>query len=216
MTSKPNTQKKVKAYEVRDPDEGNCVIVFATNSATARREGGIDLGICFEEVESCQRAPWADEFAPGPVPISASLAAGWWHGCSHCQCEFEADGRRGEFGDDEDDCEYAFEPVESHGHNYCSPACIQAEWAERRLREAHEHAAIEAAAITFPAVDAFSAYGSYDGNRAESWVVTFRVPGVKYGVGWSVGSSTATVSQCDAQAFSAWQDQQKTQTKGTP
>ena len=216
MTSKPKTQKKVKAYEVREPDEGNCVIAFATNNAAARREGGAELGVEFDEVEHCQRAAWADEFAPGPVPLSATLSAGWWHGCSHCQCTFDEAGRRNDADEDEDCCEHEFEPVESKGRTYCCPACIQAEWAERRQRQAREHAAIEAAAIHFPGAENFRAYGSYDGAHEVDWVVAFNAPGVKFGVRWSVGGKTASVSQCDVEAFIAWQEQQKTQTKGTP
>jgi len=68
------SDKKLKAFEVRDNDEGNCVIAFATNGAAARREGGNDLNLEFEDVESCRRAPWADEYAPGPVPLHAYLA----------------------------------------------------------------------------------------------------------------------------------------------
>jgi hypothetical protein len=91
MSSK---DKPLKAYEVRDPHEGNCVIVFATNSATARREGAGELDTDWEGVESCTRAPWADEYAPGPAPLHATLAAGWQHECGHCGCRFYSEGRQ--------------------------------------------------------------------------------------------------------------------------
>lgn len=74
----------LKAYEVRDNYEGHCVIEYATNNATARREGACALDIDWESVESCRRAPQFDEFAPGPVPPLLLLQSGWWFGCSHC------------------------------------------------------------------------------------------------------------------------------------
>lgn len=50
----------LKAYHVGEGSEGEQVIRFATNSAQARREGGNELNLTFEEVNFCRRAPWAD------------------------------------------------------------------------------------------------------------------------------------------------------------
>lgn len=74
----------LKAYVVHEDDEGNCAVVFATNGATARRDGANELNLSFEEVASCRRQPAFDQYAPGPVPMHATLAAGWWHECGHC------------------------------------------------------------------------------------------------------------------------------------
>lgn len=54
----------LKAYQAREPYEGNCVVVFATNGAAARRKGASELEISFEDVESCNRMPSFDSYAP--------------------------------------------------------------------------------------------------------------------------------------------------------
>ena len=71
----------MKAYVVSDGDEQD-EIVFSEHAASARREGAGMIGLTFEEVESCRRAPEFDQYAPGPVPLRATLAAGWFHYCA--------------------------------------------------------------------------------------------------------------------------------------
>ncbi len=198
--------KPLKAYEVRDPEEGNCVIVFATNSATARREGASELNTEFECVESCTRAPWADAFAPGPVPLHAALEAGWWHECGHCGCRFSNEGRHGEDDDERDD---ACEPAQRGAQNYCSETCAQEEWAARQARKAREHAVTEAAAIRFPGVAVHKAYETTHHSQGSRWCAAFTVPGLQYAVHWTLGAKTVDVSQCDVDKFEAWQQKQK-------
>lgn len=73
----PTENKTMKAYHVGEGSEGEHVIVFATSGAAARREGGNELDLMFEEVEFCRRAPWADEFAGQPfIPAKAYHDAG--------------------------------------------------------------------------------------------------------------------------------------------
>ena len=195
--------KPLKAYEVRDPEEGNCVIVFATNGATARRNGANELNTEFECVESCRRAPWADEYAPGPVPLHATLAAGWWHECGHCGCRFDDDGRK---DCEDDDREDEYEPVRRGAFDFCSETCAQKQWAERRARKAREHAVIEAATIRFPGVVVIKAYQT---SPDYTWCAAFTVPGLQYAVHWKLGASTVDVSQCDIENFNAWLQEQK-------
>ena len=196
--------KPIKAYEVRESDEGNCVITFATNSATARREGAGELNTDWDGIESCTRAPWADEYAPGPVPLHATLAAGWWHECGHCGCRFDNEGRQGD--EDEDERDDACEPVQRGISNFCSETCAQEHWAERQAREAQEHAVIEAATILFPDVVVIKAYETRRHTREPSqWCAAFTVPGLQYAVHWTLGSTTVDVSQCDLAAFKEWQ-----------
>lgn len=197
--------KKLKAYVVREDDEGSCAIVFATDSATARREGGNELNLSFEEVESCRREPAFDEFAPGPVPLHATLAAGWWHQCSNCDVRFEQKGRYGD-GDpgDGDDREDAFEPVRSSGgSNYCSPTCLMKGWAERRNRESRKHAAIEAAATRWPNATRITAYETYERSTGIESRASFCLPGLKNGVSWVIGATTVSVTQEDAATFAS-------------
>ncbi|WP_343734601.1 hypothetical protein [Acidovorax sp.] len=185
----------LKAYVVHEDDEGNCAVVFATNGATARRDGANELNLSFEEVASCRRQPAFDQYAPGPVPMHATLAAGWWHECGHCQCRFDEDGR---MGYEDDECVDAFEPVQSETRaTYCSTACMMAEWAERRARQKREHATIEAVFTRWPM--AISAVG-YERSDTEQYA-RFTMPGLKYSVQWTPGESTVHVSQCDVDAF---------------
>ena len=194
--------KKLKAYVAREDDEGNCAVVYATNSATARRDGGSELNLSFEEVDSCRRAPEFDAYAPGPVPLHATLAAGWWHQCSHCGVRFEQEGRHG-YGDpgDDDDREDPFEPVRSAGSDYCSPTCVMKEWADRRDRESRKHAAIEAAATRWPNATRITAYETYERSTGIESRASFCLPGLKNGVSWVIGATVASVTQEDAAAF---------------
>lgn len=193
--------KTLKAYVVREDGEGNCAIVFATNGATARRKGGNELDLSFEEVESCRREPAFDQYTPGPVPLHATLSAGWWHECSHCGTRFDQDGRSYEEDEDRED---KFEPVQdAQRSNYCSPTCMMKEWAERREQIAMKHAAIEAALIRWP--DALVASA---GQYVKAWPArdlemraSVSLPGIKYPVHWVIGASTVSVSQCDVEDF---------------
>lgn len=82
--------KRLKAYYVTDGNDSSC-IHFATNSATARREGANEMGVDWEDVDSCNRRPEFDQFAPGPVPPAALIEAGWWFECSECQTHVTED-----------------------------------------------------------------------------------------------------------------------------
>lgn len=201
MTSVDAGQAKpMKAYVVREDDEGNCAIVFASNGATARRDGANELNLTFEEVESCTREPAFDKFYPGPVPMHATLAAGWWHECGHCGVRFDEDERHCNDEDREDE----FEPVQdAQRTTYCSPACMMEAWARRRDEQAREAAAIEATLCRWPLATNVRA-----GRYSKSWPsrememrADFTLPGVKFAVHWVIGASTVTVSQCDLEAF---------------
>lgn len=190
-----------KAYVVREDNEGHCVIVFATNSATARREGGSELNLSFEEVESCRREPAFDQYAPGPVPLHATLAAGWWHECGHCGVRFDQDERN--YGDDEDR-EDEFQPVQDAQHrNYCSPACMMGDWAERRECTARQVAAIEATLTRWPIATGVTAHEYSKGwpHRDTEMRAQFTLPSIRYPVNWVPGAPTVSVSQCDIEVF---------------
>lgn len=192
-------KKELKAYVVREDGEGNCAIVFETNGAAARRNGGNELNLSFEEVDSCRREPAFDQYAPGPVPLHATLAAGWWHECCGCGVRFDQDERN--YGDDEDR-EDEFRPVQDAKHrNFCSPACMMREWAERREREAREHAVIEACAARWPEATNIHAYKKYFGLGDARWTAGFRLPGLKHIVEQHPGDVVAYVSQVDAEEF---------------
>lgn len=188
------------AYQVREDEEGHCVIVFASNNAAARREGGNELNLSFDEVDSCNRAPWADQYAPGPVPLHACLSNGWWFECDHCGVKFDDEGRHGEEDDDRDD---GFQPVEDGKSHYCSPTCKMKHWAEKRGHAARTVAAVEAALISWPMATGVTAdeYCKSHPSRDHEIRANFALPGIQYPVSWAPGSKTVSVSQCDAEEF---------------
>lgn len=192
--------KPMKAYEVREKSEGRCVIAFATNGATARRDGASELHTDFEGIESCRRAPQFDGYAPGPVPTSALLADGWWFECQHCGITFDADGRHGEeAGSRDDECE----PVDDGKAHYCSPTCKMEHWAEKRQRTLRQLAAIEAALTHWPMATGVRADESCKEwpSRDYEMRAYFTLPGIKHPVDWAVGSKDVMVSHCDADDF---------------
>lgn len=106
----------LKAYHVGDGSEGEQVIRFATNSAQARREGGNELNLTFEEVSFCCRAPLADEFAGQPhIPATAFHEQGWWLYCNKCEKQL--------YEDAESDDGKPLPIVYDGKHAYCGPEC---------------------------------------------------------------------------------------------
>ncbi|MYM67501.1 hypothetical protein GTP45_11750 [Pseudoduganella sp. FT55W] len=120
---------QLKAYDVREPVEGHCVIRFASNSATARRKGANELGIEWESVEHCRRIPILDEFVPGPARPSALIDLGRWLECWHC----------GNRVDDYDKPDIIYEGAAV----YCSMWCRQMEFTRKRRRGAAHVVLIE-------------------------------------------------------------------------
>jgi len=102
---------RLKAYQVSDGNDG-CCIRFATNSATARREGANEIDCEWEDIDYCHRRPEFDQYAPGPVPHEVLIEHGWWWECGHCYERVNADTQQRVFGAD--------------GHPYCKPECLAA------------------------------------------------------------------------------------------
>lgn len=113
--------KPLKAYEVHEDFNGYGCIVFATNSATARREGAAELGADWESIDYCRRLPWADEYAgvKGGVPPLVCIEHGWWFRCMHCNCKIDCDLE----GEDEQGNYVKLEPVEDGSAIFCSQSC---------------------------------------------------------------------------------------------
>lgn len=108
--------ENLKAYHVGEGPEGEQVITFASNSAQARREGGNELNLTFEEVSFCRRAPWADEFAGQPyIPAKAYHDQGWWLYCKNCETRL--------YEDAEDDDGNPLQIVYEGRHAYCDKEC---------------------------------------------------------------------------------------------
>lgn len=148
MTNKK--PRKLLAFVVQEIEEGTGGIVYAYTNAQARREGSQQFSDGdFDSVE-CHRAKWADEYAPGPVPLLVLLAHGWWQECHQCglRC-YEAEDGEGN----------PITPVEENGRLFCGAACQEAFHTERaEIAYLKEHAvAIEAARLEarYPGVTVF-------------------------------------------------------------
>ncbi len=126
----PTENKTMKAYHVGEGSEGEQVIVFSTSGAAARRKGGNELDLMFEEVEFCRRAPWADEFAGQPfIPAKAYHDAGWWLYCGNCENQL--------YDDAEDEDGNRLEIVYDGRHAYCDQGCKDSRDQQIADRNAH-------------------------------------------------------------------------------
>lgn len=200
----------LKAYKVHDGYEGYGTVIFAMNSATARREGANELGIEWGEVESCRRAPEFDQYAPGPVHPLTLIKHGWWIECQHClrkvsidmADELEIDGLNPD--------DFIPRPA-PRGGVFCSEGCecsshmekVGLEEAADALREVFE-ANFPGAEIQHLHVGGGPKLEKADGSMGRCFVVTFRFPGGQYGASWDFGSDTCHVSKEDEEVFRAW------------
>lgn len=197
----------LKAYEVRDDGEGYCCVVFATNSATARREGASELGTDWECIESCRRSPHLDQYAPGPVPPMTLIEHGWRFECNHCGRRVSND-MDGEIEDEGlDPARFVPRPAGAHGV-YCSASCECAEYMEKRGKEEAEEALREVFEAKFPGAEILYIH-AYKGPKLEpgdtgSYFVMFMFPGAKYSSRWNFGEQNCSVPMIDADAFIAW------------
>ncbi len=197
---------RLKAYKVREADEGHCVIVFATNNAAARRNGASELDTDWTSIESCHRKPQYDSYAEaGCVPPLELIEDGWWFECNHC-------GTRvgdGEYRYDEDDEEHELDPVaDANGWVFCCPEHMMLHWAENSARKAAKCAAIEAALTMFPGITKVNGQEFCKAPHCGDTELTavFHFPGGTYPVRWPVGSKELSVSQVDVQAWHAFKE----------
>ncbi len=183
--------KRLVAYSVQDGEHG--CIVFASNSATARRHGAGELGCDWEGVETCRRASWADSYAQDRrVPPLVMIANGWWFECGHCGCKVSDESTH------DDDDETPHQPVVEGDMVFCSPACRNADSQEREEREARKAAAKKLAMEKFPECEV-KWVGDFEPTQ-----VMFDFPGCKYKATWTVGDELVSVSQCDLDAWKAY------------
>jgi len=121
------------AYIVQEEDEGTGGVVFARHAIVARRNGANEYNGGDFYGLTCRRAPWADRYAPGPVPKLSMIDRGWWFECSGCQRQIK----------DEADPDSEFEvssaaALEIGDAVYCSSGCRRNhldEQADRKSRE---------------------------------------------------------------------------------
>ena len=183
--------KKLRAYSVQG-DETGCV-VFAHSNVIARRNGANELDIPFEGIESCRLAPEFDEYAPGPVPAKALLAAGWWQYCSGCSKQVR---------EDDDDFEDEAETIPAHPvyigtqSVFCSQSCHDNEMIRRAQRKQTHDEMLAYATGKWPGI---VVTGSYEFTIPPSMSFTF--PGGQYPVRFNAGEPHVTVLAVDKEAW---------------
>ncbi|QYJ79401.1 hypothetical protein [Shewanella acanthi] len=200
--------KPLKAYQVQG-DEYGC-IVFATNSATARRIGGRELDLEFNEVESCRRAQWADQYAgvKGGVPPLVMVENGWWMECNHCGHKITIDEVEDGF-EGSDGTIIKLVPVEKSGLIYCNQHCL-----ETRLHEIAQHN--EKADFFKQLVISMRpdlTFTEFRGNYPQCYCsATFTFEGAQYGgsVGYNQsGSIEWRINSNDSQAWKEYETKRK-------
>lgn len=203
----------LRAYEVQEDFEQNGGVYFARHAIEARRVGASEHNDGELRGMTCRRAPWADRYAPGPVPKLAMLGAGWWFECSGCTQRID-DG-----GEDDDGEQMA--PVEIGDAIYCSPTCRHQDLEDRAARKIGELAAIQEMrarlwarrpGVTFLGGD--HAYiNRHDGElEVRQVIVWFTFPGATVGRctyrSDKVGEDPEVwLARADEQAWNAWCDQ---------
>lgn len=163
--------ENLKAFHVGEGSEGEQVITFAPNNAQARREGGNELDLPFEEVSFCRRAPWADEFAGQPfIPAKAYHDQGWWLYCNNCEKQL--------YEDAEDDDGNPLQIVYAGRHAYCDQDCKDS----REKQVADANAKGEAFKLKVLSERPNLTYTEFDiGWPKITMSAKFKFPGCQYG-----------------------------------
>ncbi|WP_193090827.1 hypothetical protein [Halomonas colorata] len=184
---------QLKAYHVQEDCEGTCVIVFDTNSASARRRGAGELNVEWESVQFCRRAPWADQYAAASrIPHQAMLNEGWWLSCGCCGQRISEDV----IEDPESDCL----PVIVGDWIYYNAQHHNDEMAEQKRRHEQELAALADARAKFPGAEVSHYHRDGFGRDA----VCVLAPGTEKPARWAIGADTVSASECDKEAWVAY------------
>ena len=81
----------MKAWIVREDQEGFATIVFNNHGLAARKEGASELDLDFDQVE-CNRAKEFDKYNNKTLDVEILIKDhGWWFECYHCYKKIEKD-----------------------------------------------------------------------------------------------------------------------------
>ena len=81
----------LKAFAVLEKEENTGGIIFATRDITARKAGANEYADGDIRQVTCRRAPWADQYAGGKVPVRVQVENGWHYECSGCDIRIDED-----------------------------------------------------------------------------------------------------------------------------
>jgi len=126
----------LKAFAVQEDCEGTGGIYYAEHAITAKKRFANENNDGELNGITCQRAPWADEYAPGPCPQLVMVDHGWWMECHGCQIRIDSDL---EFIPDDPGAPVVeLKPVEDERGLFCTAECRDAYLIERVERKIYE------------------------------------------------------------------------------
>lgn len=214
----------LKAFAVLEEGENTGGIVFAEHPIVARKRGADEYNNGELGGLSCRRAPWADQYAGGTVPVRVMIANGWRFECCGCGATIDEDWLS------DNDLPLAGVIGTQYSRIYCCEICEARDNLERAIKRDHERRAIDALKAfvrkRFPGVSFATrenctprAYASKtDGTwQVREAVVAFEFPGMKIGAATCrlqraqhherlIGPVWPEYSCCagDRDAFEAW------------
>ncbi len=214
----------LKAYAVQEHDEATGGIFYAAHAITARKRGADEYGDGEITSVSCNRAHWADKYAPGPCPKLVMIDNGWWfecHGCGVKMCcdasDYKEEGEEGQ----NDPAKY----IERGSSVYCSVECRTTYRSDKAKRKRRERQAVrELAALLLTKIPTVKpilaskdnwrshayAVNQPDGTLAiQQCVVSFEWPGMMIGAGTfrfdKIGEEPhVSICNGDLDAWKAW------------
>lgn len=182
---------RLRAFAVLEEDEGTGGIIFARHAITARRLGANEYACGEFGYVRCNRAPWADEYTDGCVPVSLMVENGWHFECTGCGIRIDSDLPF--------EHEKPTSGIIGHQHSavFCDAACERAHRAERAEAERRQGRAIarfkRIVQRRFPGVEFLTnddqyifrehAYVCREAGRwrMQQVSVSFAFPGMNYG-----------------------------------
>jgi hypothetical protein len=133
--------KTLKAFVVQETEEQTGDVYYAVHAITARRAGADEYAEGHLSGVTCNRAPWADKYAPGPCPKLAMIDHGWWYECHGCNATLTCDGVDEDHSDGRghiDRCRF----VEIGNGVFCTAECRMRDRNEKAARLRHQRRAI--------------------------------------------------------------------------
>lgn len=218
MTKKTKPLLPLRAYAVQEDTEGTGDIHYARHDIEARKAGANEHGGGDLAGISCKRAPWADQYAPGPCPRLVMIDHGWWFECSGC-------GRTVRDDPSVEDGERShLKAIEIAGAVYCTPICRRDSLRRKNTEATRKTQAIQrmrdqlwkrVPGITLTARTDHAHVVRDNGKWIVKQVrVGFTFPGCQHGDG-TYGfdkpgeAPQVRIARADLEAFEAWRPKRK-------
>lgn len=122
----------MKAFACQEEHEGTGGIYYADHAITAHKRFANEYNDGDLHGITCRRAPWADQYAPGPCPLLVMVDHGWWMERYHCGVRIDSDLEH--IPHDPAEPVRELKPVEDASGIFCTADCQSAFHAERAER----------------------------------------------------------------------------------